>query len=155
MLQIANIRKNAKEIAERLAIRGLDGDALMSSVLEMDESTGRDTKRMRSNQHHSQVTLNTIPFLFREFSPRSYAGVARLRSACTSGSPCTVFDLNKLKPGLSTEHSQRPGFRVVRRVCAFTCLSGLVIRDTGPSVSVIRYAPSRYESRPVSRVGRI
>ena len=36
MLQIANSWKNSKELAERLAIRGLDGDALMSSVLEMD-----------------------------------------------------------------------------------------------------------------------
>ncbi|MFM2255974.1 MAG: hypothetical protein RLZZ47_1463, partial [Bacteroidota bacterium] len=37
MLQIANIRKNANELAERLAIRGLDGQALIAQVIELDE----------------------------------------------------------------------------------------------------------------------
>ena len=39
----------------------------------MDESTYhsikiQDARHMGSNQHHSQVTLITIPLLFREFS---------------------------------------------------------------------------------------
>ena len=50
MLQIANIRKNAKEIADRLSIRGLNGEALMTSVIQMDERNRSKRTEMESLQ---------------------------------------------------------------------------------------------------------
>ncbi|MBM3938339.1 MAG: serine--tRNA ligase, partial [Sphingomonadales bacterium] len=60
MLQIANIRKNAEELAERLAIRGLDGKSLIAQVLEMDEKnrakrTEMETLQSKGNQLTSQI----------------------------------------------------------------------------------------------------
>lgn len=45
MLQIANIRKNANELADRLAIRGLDGQALIAQVIEL--MRGIEPKELR------------------------------------------------------------------------------------------------------------
>jgi len=60
MLQIANIRKNANELAERLAIRGLDGQALIAQVIELDERnrakrTEMETLQAKGNQLSSQI----------------------------------------------------------------------------------------------------
>jgi seryl-tRNA synthetase len=60
MLQIANIRKNANELAERLAIRGLDGQALIAQVIELDERnrakrTEMETLQAKGNQFSSQI----------------------------------------------------------------------------------------------------
>ena len=65
MLQIANIRKNAKEIAERLAIRGLDGEALMSSVLEMDERNRSKRTEMESLQAKGNQITSQIGELYK------------------------------------------------------------------------------------------
>ena len=60
MLQIANIRKNAADLASRLAIRGLDGSALIAQVLEMDEKnrakrTEMETLQSKGNQLTAQI----------------------------------------------------------------------------------------------------
>ncbi|MFM8996344.1 MAG: serine--tRNA ligase, partial [Bacteroidota bacterium] len=60
MLQIANIRKNAEELAARLAIRGLEGKSLIAQVLEMDEKnrakrTEMETLQSKGNQLTSQI----------------------------------------------------------------------------------------------------
>jgi len=60
MLQIANIRKNAADLASRLAIRGLDGNALIAQVLEMDEKnrakrTEMETLQSKGNQLTAQI----------------------------------------------------------------------------------------------------
>ena len=65
MLQIANIRKNAKELAERLAIRGLDGDTLMSSVLEMDERNRSKRTEMESLQAKGNQITSQIGELYK------------------------------------------------------------------------------------------
>ena len=65
MLQIANIRKNAKEIAQRLAIRGLDGEALMSSVLEMDERNRSKRTEMESLQAKGNQITSQIGELYK------------------------------------------------------------------------------------------
>ena len=65
MLQIANIRKNSKELAERLAIRGLDGDALMSSVLEMDERNRSKRTEMESLQAKGNQITSQIGELYK------------------------------------------------------------------------------------------
>ncbi|GDX50296.1 serine--tRNA ligase [Bacteroidota bacterium] len=65
MLQITNIRKNAKELAERLAIRGLDGDTLMSSVLEMDERNRSKRTEMESLQAKGNQITSQIGELYK------------------------------------------------------------------------------------------
>ena len=65
MLQIANIRKNSQELAERLAIRGLDGDALMSSVLEMDERNRSKRTEMESLQAKGNQITSQIGELYK------------------------------------------------------------------------------------------
>jgi len=60
MLQIANIRKNAEELAARIAIRGLEGKSLIAQVLEMDEKnrakrTEMETLQSKGNQLTSQI----------------------------------------------------------------------------------------------------
>ncbi|MFN6046388.1 MAG: hypothetical protein ACK45C_00095, partial [Bacteroidota bacterium] len=60
MLHIANIIKNAADLASRLAIRGLDGNALIAQVLEMDEKnrakrTEMETLQSKGNQLTAQI----------------------------------------------------------------------------------------------------
>ena len=60
MLQIANIRKNSADLASRLAIRGLDGNALIAQVLEMDEKnrakrTEMETLQSKGNQLTAKI----------------------------------------------------------------------------------------------------
>ncbi|MFZ9189383.1 MAG: serine--tRNA ligase, partial [Algoriphagus sp.] len=60
MLQIANIRRNANELAERLAIRGLNGNEIIAQVLEMDEKnrakrTEMETLQSKGNQLTAQI----------------------------------------------------------------------------------------------------
>lgn len=60
MLQIANIRRNANELAKRLAIRGLNGNEIIAQVLEMDEKnrakrTEMETLQSKGNQLTAQI----------------------------------------------------------------------------------------------------
>lgn len=60
MLQIANIRKNAEELANRLCIRGLDGSTVMAHVLELDEKnrakrTEMELLQAKGNQLTTQI----------------------------------------------------------------------------------------------------
>jgi len=50
MLQIAAIRRNADELIQRLNIRGIDGQSLISDVLLMDENNRSLRTQMEQTQ---------------------------------------------------------------------------------------------------------
>jgi seryl-tRNA synthetase len=56
MLQIAAIRRNADELIQRLNIRGIDGQSLISDVLLMDENN----RSLRTQMEQTQAQLNQI-----------------------------------------------------------------------------------------------
>jgi seryl-tRNA synthetase len=56
MLQIAAIRRNADELIQRLNIRGIDGQLLISDVLLMDENN----RSLRTQMEQTQAQLNQI-----------------------------------------------------------------------------------------------
>ncbi len=65
MLQIANIRKNATEVAERLSIRGLDGKTLVANVLELDEKNRAKRTEMESLQSKGNQLTGQIGELYK------------------------------------------------------------------------------------------
>ncbi len=56
MLQIAQIRKNADAIIERLKIRGIDAETIIGEVLLADENN----RALRTQMEQLQANLNNI-----------------------------------------------------------------------------------------------
>jgi seryl-tRNA synthetase len=66
MLLISNIRQNKDEIISRLAIRGIDAEAIIHEILSLDEQARQARTKMEQNQAQGNQLSAQVGSLFKE-----------------------------------------------------------------------------------------